>query len=168
MHSARSESKHDKSRHIALTCDTTRPSLLYTCIFNVELHAVTHHVFCSIFILHQRVNVMYNPDMRYYPDVTYYTLVFSVLSCVLCIAMYSALFILDLSKNVMSPDDLNYHWTSDGHAHLDYSFYFILISTVLFLLNIVLLAVSETEFRPLRSRFSANMAEKSMDGVMMY
>ncbi len=81
--------------------------------------------------------------------------------------LYLVLFVLDLRKNVLSPEDREtYHWTSDGRADLDYSFYLVVIATVLYGVNILLVFCSGVQCKPVRYRATVN--EKALDGVMMY
>lgn len=94
--------------------------------------------------------------------------ILTALCSLLCMVMYIILFALDLSKNVMSPDDLQNFWSSDDMANLDYSFYFIMIATVMFLVNLLILVLLRADCKLLSSRYSTSMGEKGMDGVMMY
>lgn len=59
-----------------------------------------------------------------------------------------------------------YQWTSDGRADLYYSFYLVVLATVLFGVNIILVFCSGVDCKPVRYR--TNINEKALDGVMMY
>ena len=81
--------------------------------------------------------------------------------------MYLVLFVLDLRKNVLSLEDREtYQWTSDGRADLHYSFYLVVLATVLFGVNIILVFCSGVECKPVKYRTSVN--EKALEGVMMF
>ena len=96
-----------------------------------------------------------------------YFLSFSVLFSMAAFVLYLVLFVVDLRHNVLSPEDREtYHWTSDGRADLHYSFYLVVMATVLFGVNIILVFCSGVECKPVKYRTSGN--EKALDGVMMY
>ena len=59
-----------------------------------------------------------------------------------------------------------YHWTSDGRADLHFSFYLVVLSTVLFGVNIILVFCAGVDCKPIKYRTNVN--EKALDGVMMY
>ena len=94
---------------------------------------------------------------------------FAAALSLICIIMYVILFVEDLNKNIMDPQDVPPYntWTSKDKAHLDFSFYFVVVATVLFLVNIVVMALSGVECRRKKS-FVTTMTTKALDGTMIY
>ena len=85
----------------------------------------------------------------------------------LCIAVYVSLFLLDYQTNVLSPEDREiYLWYSEGLSQLNFSFYFVVVAAVLYLVNILVVALSGTQCHWIH--YGNNINEKSMEGVMMY
>lgn len=78
--------------------------------------------------------------------------------------MYTILYYTDLKDNVLNVEDIL--WTSKDRADLDYSFYFVVVSTVLYASNILVVALSGVQCHAVR--FGRNLNEKSMDNVIMY
>ena len=63
-------------------------------------------------------------------------------------------------------DREEYLWTSKDRASLHYSFYFVVVSTVLFAVNLLVVGLGGVQCTPVK--YGSNMNEKAMDGVMMY
>ena len=100
--------------------------------------------------------------MRPDNDFIFIPVCFSLLS----ITTFLVLFFQDYTYNVLTPQDRNDLWYSSDSTSLHYSFYFVLIGAIMYLLNIFVVGLSGTECH--RIRYGANINEKSMEGVMMY
>ena len=87
--------------------------------------------------------------------------------CVLAIIFYSILFATDLQDNVLEPCEIDSRWSSQDTAHLDYSFYMLVVATVLYLSNIVVMLLSGVECKR-KASFTATMSTRALDGTMMY
>lgn len=91
----------------------------------------------------------------------------AVIFSLLAMILYVVLYFQDFKVNVLTEEDRSvYRWTTLDRAYLHYSFYFVLVATVLYALNILLIAVSGVEFQPIR--YKENISPKSLEGVMMF
>jgi len=68
-----------------------------------------------------------------------------------------------LSKNVLTEEEQHDGWTSQGRARLGYSFYFVLVSGALHLVNIVLIYLATRSPR----RTNRPVVDKHPEGLIM-
>ena len=83
------------------------------------------------------------------------------------IIFYSVLFAVDLQDNVLEPCDIDTRWSSKDNARLDYSFYLLVVATLLYVANIVVMVMSGIECKR-KVTFTATMSTRALDGTMMY
>ncbi|CAG2178107.1 unnamed protein product [Oppiella nova] len=69
-----------------------------------------------------------------------------------------------LRRNVLTPDEQNDGWNSEGRAWLGFSYFFVIIALVLYVLNIVLVYLAN---RPVKSREPRTTTDKNPEGVIM-
>jgi len=69
-----------------------------------------------------------------------------------------------LRRNVLTSDEQNDGWTSDGRAWLGYSYFFVIASLVLYVFNILLIYLA---IRPSKSRPARQSNDKNPEGVIM-
>lgn len=73
-----------------------------------------------------------------------------------------------LTHNVLAYEDTRLHWYSEGLAELGYSFYLVIASTLVVLLNIVILIyVRRQEYRE-RHGFEPPSEDKNQSAIMLY
>ena len=85
----------------------------------------------------------------------------------LAIIMYVCLFYTDLTYNVLGFEERTvYGWTSDGLARLDYSFYFLVVSLILYTLNLMIVALSGIDCQTMH--YGHNINQKPADGAIEY
>ncbi len=82
------------------------------------------------------------------------------------LVVYTVLYYQDIKGNVLTLEDQEDQWTSKDSAFLHYSFYFVLVSVLLYATNILVIVCSGFQCSPLR--YKDNITPKSLDGVMMY
>ena len=82
------------------------------------------------------------------------------------IVLYVVLYYQYLRKNVLTEEDRLDLWTSEDRASLHYYFYFVVVSTVLYASNLLVVACGGVQCTTVK--YGRNMNEKAMDGVMMY
>lgn len=87
------------------------------------------------------------------------------LFCLVAIISWMVQFFLKLSHNVMTQDEQNDKWTSDGRASLGYSFYFLVVTLVLFSLNVCILVVASLQ--PWGWKKPKHITPKNPEGVIM-
>ena len=91
--------------------------------------------------------------------------VVSVLMTVMTLALFGALYSLQLSKNFMMFDDYKIGWRSEGHTNLDFSYFLIIGAAVAFVINFGLLCLSG---QSLNCSY-AGSGEKEVDnGMILY
>ena len=102
-------------------------------------------------------------------DVVFYNDFFDFAAgfCIVAIILYSVLFATDLSDNILTRCNLQNGWSSKDQAHLGFSFYFLVVATVFFLSNIVVMIVAGIQCKQSKS-FRATMTAKAIDGTMMF
>ena len=69
-----------------------------------------------------------------------------------------------LRKNVLTEDEQSDGWTSEGRAWLGFSYFFVIIALLLFVLNILLVYLA---VRPCKSREPRTATDKNPEGVIM-
>ncbi|KAH6948842.1 hypothetical protein HPB50_026578 [Hyalomma asiaticum] len=87
------------------------------------------------------------------------------LFCLVAIISWVVQFYLKLSHNVMTQDEQNDKWTSEGRASLGYSFYFLVVALVLFSLNVCILVVASLQ--PWGWKKPKHITPKNPEGVIM-
>lgn len=71
---------------------------------------------------------------------------------------------LRLRKNVLTEDEQKDGWTSEGRAHLGYSYYFVNITLFLHIVNVVLINVASRQCSRKNER---NAMNKHPEGLIM-
>jgi len=69
-----------------------------------------------------------------------------------------------LRRNVLTTDEQNDGWTSEGRAWLGYSYFFVIASLALYVFNILLVYLA---LRPSKSRPVRQTSDKNPEGVIM-
>jgi hypothetical protein len=69
-----------------------------------------------------------------------------------------------LRKNVLTEDEQNDGWTSDGRAWLGFSYFFVIIALGLYVLNILLVYMA---VKPWKNRSPRSTTDKNPEGVIM-
>ncbi|XP_054167216.1 clarin-3-like [Oppia nitens] len=69
-----------------------------------------------------------------------------------------------LRRNVLTQDEQSDGWTSDGRSWFGYSYFFVIIALVLFLLNIILVYLA---IKPSKIRETRTATDKNPEGVIM-
>ncbi|XP_064465884.1 clarin-3-like [Ornithodoros turicata] len=87
------------------------------------------------------------------------------LFCLTAIIAWVVQFYLKLQRNVMTVEEQQDRWTSDGRASLGYSFYFLVVALGLFCVNICILAI--TSLQPWEWKKPKRIAPKNPEGVIM-
>ncbi|XP_064630684.1 clarin-2-like isoform X2 [Lineus longissimus] len=91
---------------------------------------------------------------------------FALFFTLLSVIMYIILYHVDLVDNVMTSMEKQNYWTSQDRTYLSYSFWFMVVPTGCYLLNIIIIYISGTKIKPVR--YQASMKQAQIDGVMMY
>lgn len=78
-----------------------------------------------------------------------------------CIWTYQ--FYLKLQYNVLSQNDRKLAWTSEGMAHLSYSFWFVIISAAIQVTNVILICYATTS----RTKSTSPIIEEKTNGAIM-
>lgn len=73
-----------------------------------------------------------------------------------------------LQHNVLAAADHKQHWYSNGLASLGYSFYMVMVSTLVVLINISILMYARHCERKDRQRFETPSEEKNQCAIMLY
>jgi hypothetical protein len=80
--------------------------------------------------------------------------------------MYVILYFVDLQENIMTSMEKQNYWTSENRTTLSHSFWFMVVPSGCYLLNIIVIFISGTKIKAIR--YQASMKQAQMDGVMMY
>ncbi|XP_064549879.1 uncharacterized protein LOC135436257 [Drosophila montana] len=73
-----------------------------------------------------------------------------------------------LTHNVLLTEHKQQHWYSNGLAHLGYSFYLVVISTIVVLLNITILLYAKRRENRDRNRSEPLSKDKNQAAIMLY
>lgn len=96
------------------------------------------------------------------PGLYVYNLICVVLESV-TIGLWYYQFVHSLQKNVMPLEDRRNHWTSQDRASLGHSFWFVVVSACIHLINVVLLYYATSD----RQKKSMAAVEEKPNGVIM-
>ncbi|CAB3383901.1 clarin-3-like [Cloeon dipterum] len=83
------------------------------------------------------------------------------------LAFWGVAFYKSFQYNVLTRDDLDNHWTTDGKAMFGFSYWLVLGAAIVHLVNIVVLAVGTRE-RESRSTVTPIAEEKTNGAIMLY
>lgn len=80
------------------------------------------------------------------------------------IIIWTYQFYTKLQRNMLSSNDIKLAWTSEGMAHLSYSFWFVIISAVIQVLNVIIICYATSP----RKTASPIIEEKGNGAIMLY
>lgn len=94
--------------------------------------------------------------------------VFAAASQVIAFISWLIEFYQYLQHNVLAVEDHKHNWYSHGLAALGYSFYLVILSTLVVLINLSILLYARHCERRDRQRLEPTSAEKNQSAIMLY
>ncbi|XP_059469193.1 clarin-2-like [Neocloeon triangulifer] len=91
----------------------------------------------------------------------------AVAANVATLAFWGVAFHKSFQYNVLTREDLENHWTTDGKAYFGFSFWLVIGAAVVHILNILILAIG-TRDRESRSTVTPVVEEKTNGAIMLY
>lgn len=78
-------------------------------------------------------------------------------------------FYMHLTHNVLAVEDRNNLWYSNGLAYLGYSFWLVILSTIIVIVNLIILHIArKNEYRNRKGRIEPPCEEKNQIAIMLY